>query len=74
MERYEASKLSIDDDRVRGAWLGIHFIVPLIFAEGGSLETAYLADIYDHVGFLGDLHRQITTMPDGAKVRLRVSD
>ena len=52
----------------------IGFSVPLIFAEGGSLETAYLADIYDHVGFLGDLHRQITTMPDGAKVRLRVSD
>jgi hypothetical protein len=33
LERYEASKLSIDDDRVRGAWLGIHFIVPLIFAD-----------------------------------------
>lgn len=50
----------------------IGFSVPLVFAEGGSPDTAYVADIYDCVGFLGDLHRQIATLPDGSKVRLKV--
>ena len=51
----------------------IGFSVPLVFAQSGSPETAYVADIYEHIGFLGDLHRQIATLPDGAKVRLRVT-
>jgi hypothetical protein len=51
----------------------IGFSVPLGFAQSGSPETAYVADIYEHIGFLGDLHRQIATLPDGAKVRLRVT-
>ena len=50
----------------------IGFSVPLVFAEGGSADTPYVVDIYDHVGFLGDMHRQISTLPDGTKVRLRV--
>jgi hypothetical protein len=48
----------------------IGFSVPLVFAESASENMAYIVDIYDHVGFLGDLHRQIATMPDGAKVKL----
>ena len=48
----------------------IGFSVPLVFAESASGNEAYIADIYDHVGFLGDLHKQIATMPDGAKVEL----
>jgi hypothetical protein len=55
-----------------GAKQCIGFSVPLVFAESGSPETAYVADLYDVVGFLGDLHRQIATLPDGSKVRLRV--
>ena len=50
----------------------IGFSVPLVFAESGSPDTAYVADIYDQIGFLGDIHRQISTTPDGTKVKLRV--
>lgn len=51
----------------------IGFGVPAVFAEGGTPETAYIADIYEHVSFLGDLHRQIAELPDGSKVSLRVN-
>lgn len=50
----------------------IGFSVPLVFAEAGSPDTPYVADIYDHVLFLGDLHRQISSLPDGTKIRLNV--
>jgi hypothetical protein len=50
----------------------IGFSTPLVFAESGSGNTIYLVDIYESVGFLGDLHRQIVELPDGAKVRLCV--
>jgi len=50
----------------------IGFSVPLVFAESGSPDTAYIVDIYENVSFLGDLHRQISSLPDGTKVRLRV--
>jgi hypothetical protein len=48
----------------------IGFSTPIVFEETGSSNSAYIADLYDHVGFLGDLHRQITGLPDGAKVNL----
>jgi hypothetical protein len=48
----------------------IGFSVPLVFAGSGFANNAYIADIYDHVGFLGDLHKQIAAVPDGAKVKL----
>jgi hypothetical protein len=50
----------------------VGFSVPLVFAESGSSDTAYIADLYEYVSFLGDLHRQIASLPDGSKVRLRV--
>jgi hypothetical protein len=50
----------------------IGFSVPLVFAESGSPGTPYVADLYEHISFLGDLNRQISSLPDGAKVRLRV--
>src|SRR5579859_1415487 len=50
----------------------IGFGVPAVFAEGGTPETAYIADIYEHVSFLGTFHRQIAELPDGSKVSLRV--
>lgn len=49
----------------------IGFSVPLAFAESGSSDP-YIADLYEYVSFLGDLNRQISTLPDGSKVRLRV--
>jgi hypothetical protein len=50
----------------------IGFSVPLVFAESGSRDSPYVADLYEHVSFLGDLNRQISSVPDGAKVRLKV--
>ncbi len=50
----------------------IGFGVPAVFAEGGTPDTAFVANIYEHVSFLGDLHQQLSTSPDGCKVRLRV--
>jgi hypothetical protein len=51
----------------------IGFGVPAVFAEGGTPATAFIADIYEHVSFLGDLHRQIASLPDGGKINLRVN-
>ena len=51
----------------------IGFGVPAVFAEGGTPDTAFIADIYEHISFLGDLHRQIASLPDGSKVELRMS-
>jgi hypothetical protein len=50
----------------------IGFATPLVFAESGHANNAYIADIYDHVGFLGNLHKQISGLPKGAKVKLVV--
>jgi hypothetical protein len=52
----------------------IGFSVPLVFAQGGSpSNTPYVVDLYEHVSFLGDLHRQISDVPDGGKVRLVIA-
>lgn len=50
----------------------IGFSIPIVFAEAGFHGDAYVADIYDYLGFLGDIHRQISTMPDGTQVKLRL--
>lgn len=50
----------------------IAFSVPLMFAETGHPNTPYIVDLYENVSFLGDLNRQISGLPDGAKVRLKV--
>jgi hypothetical protein len=51
----------------------IGFSVPLVFAESGSPDSPYVADLYEHISFLGDLNQQISGLPDGAKVRLVVA-
>jgi hypothetical protein len=53
-----------------GASQCIGFKTPLVFAESGTPSRAYLADLYEYVSFLGELHRQISQLPDGSKVRL----
>jgi hypothetical protein len=50
----------------------IGFSVPLMFKEAGSPDTSYVLDIYDCVGCLGDMHRQIGALPDGSKVKIVV--
>jgi hypothetical protein len=53
-----------------GAHQCIGFKTPLVFAESGTPNSAYVADLYEYVSFLGELHRQISQLPDGSKVRL----
>ena len=51
----------------------IGFKIPIVFAESAAVpDNAYVADLYEQVSFLGDLHRQIADTPDGGKVRLRI--
>jgi hypothetical protein len=49
----------------------VGFSIPVVFAESGA-SVPYIADLYEYVSFLGDLNRQIASVPDGAKVELRV--
>ena len=51
----------------------IGFKMPVVFAESANVPNdAYVADLYEQVSFLGDLHRQIANTPNRARVRLRV--
>ena len=51
----------------------IGFKTAVVFAESRSVpDNAYVADLYEHVSFLGDLHRQIADVPNGGRVRLIV--
>lgn len=52
----------------------IAFKIPLLFAESGGPDNAYLADLYEQVAFLGDLNRQVSTLPDSTKIKLVVKD
>jgi hypothetical protein len=48
------------------------FKTPIIFAESGTPNNAYVGSLYEQVSFLGDLNRQISEIPDGSKVQLRI--
>ena len=50
----------------------IAFAVPLAFAESASHNKPFVVDIYEHVGFSGDMHRQLSYLREGTKVRLKV--
>jgi len=63
---------AVESGLVPGAEQCIGFSTPTVFEESGGLNSAFVADLYEHVGFLGDIHRQISALPDGAKVRLVV--
>jgi hypothetical protein len=47
----------------------IAFDIPVVFAESVN-ASPYLADIYEHLGCLGDMHRQLSNLPDGSTVKL----
>lgn len=70
------AEAAVNDATTRGLVPGpqqcIRFSTPVVFAENDGLDSAYIADRYEHVGFLGDIHRQIATLPDGTKARLVV--
>ena len=47
--------------------------IPLVFKEStGVADNVYVADPYDLVSFLGNLHQQLRDQPDGARVRLNI--
>jgi hypothetical protein len=50
----------------------IAFKTPILFAEGGAPNNAYVGSLYEQVALLGDLNRQISQLPDGSKVQLRL--
>jgi len=51
----------------------IGYKIPCIFRESANLaENTYVANLYEYVAFMGDVHRQIKELPDGGKVRLAV--
>src|SRR5712672_2816435 len=52
----------------------IAFKTPLIFAGAGGQGNAYVGSLYEQVSFLGDLNRQLSRLPDGAKVQLRIQE
>ena len=52
----------------------IGYNLPLVFAESCSPDnTQYVVDLYEHVAFFGDLHKQISDVPDGGRVRLVIA-
>jgi hypothetical protein len=49
----------------------IAFKIPLAFSEGRHVsDNTYIIDIYEGVSVLGDIHRQISKLPNGARARL----
>ncbi len=47
--------------------------IPWVFKERANMpENMYVADLYEYVSFMGDMHRQINDVPDGGKVKIRV--
>jgi hypothetical protein len=80
MARKNRQEWFAEDDELAAAEQGLQadstqciaFKLPLVFAESGSLTDAYVADLYEYVSFLGDVHRQMSSLPDGSTVKLRV--
>ncbi len=50
----------------------VAFKTPILFAEAGTPNNAYVGSLYEQVAFLGDLNRQIAKLPDGSRVQLRL--
>jgi hypothetical protein len=58
-------------DPAKGKCIG--YKTPIVFEEStGLASNVYIADLYEYVSFLGDLHFQMKDVPDGGKVRLVV--
>ncbi|MGA8430126.1 MAG: hypothetical protein WB729_09915 [Candidatus Sulfotelmatobacter sp.] len=47
--------------------------IPIVFAQSASMpDNMYVADLYEYVSFMGDLHHQMKNIPDGGQVRIKV--
>ena len=72
--------LLIDDARtaaeeghspVKGQCIGAK--IPWIFKESADAKgNLYVADLFEFVSFMGDLHKQVSDVPDGGQVRIKV--
>jgi hypothetical protein len=66
------TKAAAERGLVPGPGQCIGFYPPAVSVECEGLNSAYVTDLYDNVGWLGDMHMQIAMLPDGAKVRIVV--
>jgi hypothetical protein len=49
----------------------IGFKIPVVFEQSADVQqNAYVADLYEYVAFMGNLHQQLADVPDGGKVRI----
>ena len=47
--------------------------IPFVFAQSADApDNMYVANLYEYVAFMGDLHGQIADVPDGGQVRLKI--
>lgn len=47
--------------------------IPFVFAQSASApDNMYVADLYEYVAFMGDLHGQMKNIPDVGQVRLKI--
>ena len=67
----EDAKNAAEQGLIPGPTQCIAFDIPVVFEESAN-ASPYIADLYDQLGFLGDLHRQLATFPDGTKVELAI--
>lgn len=51
----------------------VGYKIPAVFKESaGAPDNLYVADLYEFVSLMGDLHGQMSDVPDGGKVRINV--
>jgi len=47
--------------------------IPFVFAQSTNApDNMYVADLYEYVSFMGDLHEQTKDVPEGGQVRVRI--
>jgi hypothetical protein len=47
--------------------------IPFVFTQSSNPpDNMYVADLYEYVAFMGDLHGQMKNVPDGGQVRLKI--
>jgi len=47
--------------------------IPFVFAQSAKApNNMYVADLYEYVSFMGDLHSQMKDVPDGGQVRIKI--
>lgn len=51
----------------------IGYKIPVVFEESANMpDNLYVADLYEFVAFMGDVHGQMRDVRDGEKVRIKI--